>query len=316
MKIKTINKVISKKFDDFLSSIQDQEVKTLIRKNTMISGGCIASMLLKEPVNDFDLYFTNKETVLAGANYYAKKLLEEHEDLDIHVIDTDQYDQMEKEKREYYQGRGFTQNGRVGIFCKNQKFDETEVDQDDFLDLMEEEAEARKTENSDDKPKYRVRFISPSAISLSHHVQIVLRFYGSPEEVHKNFDFVHCTNYWLSEGPALVLKQKALESLLTRELMYVGSKYPICSMIRIRKFTLRGWTCNAGNYLKIAHQISKLDLEHIPTLEDQLIGVDVAHFAAFIEALKRAQKAHQDEAKAFVLTYDYVCEIIDRIFND
>ena len=95
-------------------------------------------------------------------------------------------------------------------------------------------------------------FLSSNAITLSDRIQIVIRFYGDPEEIHKNFDFVHCTNYWLSWNNSLETSDKALESLLAKELYYMGSKYPICSVIRTRKFLRKGWHINAGQYLKMA----------------------------------------------------------------
>ncbi len=73
MKAKTIKKVISQKIDDWISSIEDEAVRELARKNTIVTGGCIASMLLKEPVNDYDLYFKNRETALAIAKYYVAR---------------------------------------------------------------------------------------------------------------------------------------------------------------------------------------------------------------------------------------------------
>jgi len=313
MKIKTINKVISKKFEDFASSITDDNVRALVQKNSLISGGCIASMLLREKVNDFDIYFTNKETALAVAHYYAGKMKESQgDDLDVHVVDVDLFPALPKETVEYYMGRGFSQPGRVGIFCKNQNY-ETETTEEELIDILEEVKEDLKKEEG---PKYRIQYASPNALSLSGNIQLILRFYGSPEEIHSNYDFAHCTNYWLSSDNKLHLNQKALESILTKDLQYVGSKYPICSMIRIRKFINRGWTCNAGNHLKIAYQISKLNLEDVPTLEDQLIGVDVGYFISFISAMKSAQQAHQNDGKTFVITYQYISEIIDRIFND
>lgn len=314
MKIKTINKILIKKFNSFLDSITDKDVKNLLQKNSLISGGCIASMLQQEKVNDYDIYLTNKETALSVANYYAAKMKEQDSDLDIHVIDTDTYDTLDEKTRNYYKGRGFTQPGRIGIFCKDQSY-ETETTEEEIIDLMEEVKEEQ-AKQEDKAPKYRVQYVSPNAISLSHNVQIILRFYGTPEEIHSNYDFVHCTNYWLSMGQKLVLNQKALESIITKELQYVGSKYPIASMIRIRKFIQRGWTCNAGVHLKIAFQISKIDMEDVSVLEDQLVGVDVGYFIAFINAMKAAQVAHQDDDKTFVITYSYICELIDRIFSD
>ena len=152
--------------------------------------------------------------------------------------------------------------------------------------------------------------MSSNAITLSGKIQIVIRFYGDPEEIHQHYDYVHCTNYWTSKEGELVLKQPALEALLARELIYVGSKYPIASMIRTRKFINRGWTINAGQYLKMAYQVHKLDLNDPNVLEDQLTGVDVAYFLQLIDALRSHKEAHPD----FVLNYGYLATIIDKMF--
>ncbi len=45
----------------------------MVKKNSMITGGSIVSMLLNEPVNDYDVYFTNRETVKAVAKYYVDR---------------------------------------------------------------------------------------------------------------------------------------------------------------------------------------------------------------------------------------------------
>jgi len=103
-----------------------------------------------------------------------------------------------------------------------------------------------------------------------------------------------------------VLKAEALEALLTKELRYVGSRYPICSMIRVRKFVGRQWTINAGQILKMAMQISKLDLTDINVLEDQLTGVDAAYFCEVIAKMR--------EKDASVVNSAYLIEIIDRMF--
>ncbi len=148
--------------------------------------------------------------------------------------------------------------------------------------------------------------MSTNAITLSHKVQVVLRFYGEPEEIHKNYDFVHCTNYWSSWDGKLTLHQPSLESLLAKELRYVGSKYPICSLFRLRKFIQRGWTVNAGQILKIAFQVSELNLSDFTVLEDQLTGVDVAYFVQIIDKLKDKDPEKVNAA--------YLVEIIDRMF--
>ncbi len=92
-------------------------------------------------------------------------------------------------------------------------------------------------------------------------------------------------------------------------MIYIGSKYPVCSLFRIRKFINRGWTINAGQILKIAMQISDLNLQDINVLEDQLIGVDSLYFMNLIKLFREKQKKGD-----FVLTTSYVMSIIDKIF--
>jgi len=159
--------------------------------------------------------------------------------------------------------------------------------------------------------KYRVQYITSNAITLSDQIQIVLRFQGDPEEIHKNYDFVHCTNYWVSDAKKLVLRQEALECILAKELRYIGSRYPLCSVIRLRKFISRGWTVNAGQILKMLFQVSQLDLTDPVVLEDQLVGVDSAYFSQVISQLK-----NRVDEKGNPINVDgtYLCTLIDKIF--
>lgn len=104
----------------------------------------------------------------------------------------------------------------------------------------------------------------------------------------------------------MILRPTALEALLARELRYVGSKYPLCSMIRVRKFVARGWSINAGQILKMAMQISALDLTDVKVLEDQLTGVDAAYFMEVMAKLKASDPEKVNSA--------YLIEIVDRMF--
>ena len=153
-------------------------------------------------------------------------------------------------------------------------------------------------------------FLSTNAITLTNDIQLVLRFYGEPEEIHKNYDFIHATNYWTSKDNRLVLNPKALECILTKELLYNGSKYPLCSIIRTKKFVRRGWTINAGQYLKMALQLNELDLLDPVVLEEQLTGVDSAFFTMFIRWF-RSNK--QDLGRTEIVPY--LTTVIDRIFD-
>lgn len=315
MKRKTINQVINKKFDEFLNSITDEATKNLVEKNSIITGGCIASMLLQEQVNDFDIYFTNKETVLAVSKYYVNKfldmgnikhsdgrdvlieVLEDNDRVKIHIKSAGIASETSGENYEYFESR-------------------PEQEADDYIQKVVEAVSLsdEKELNIPADRRYRPVFLSQNAITLSDKIQIIIRFYGEPDNIHQHYDYVHCTNYWTSNDRKLTLKQEALESLMAKELVYIGSKYPLCSIIRTRKFLKRGFTINAGQYLKMCFQISQMDLTNLDVLEDQLIGVDVAYFQQLINGLKEHAAREKEDGKEFTLEYGYLATIIDKIF--
>lgn len=314
MKAKTIAKVIRAKVDEWLASIEDENVRKLAEKNTIVTGGCIASMLLREKINDFDLYFRNRETTQAVAEYYVKRFQPKNRHgIPVAItVDTRRDDRITV----YIKSAGIaSEDGTTKDYEYFESSPEGEAGQyvgdvmsgaGNVQDAYEETEQLALQTEDDGKPKYRPVFMSTNAITLSHRVQIIMRFYGEPDEIHTNYDFVHCTNYWTSWDDQLTLKPKALEALLSHELVYVGSKYPICSLIRLRKFIGRGWTVNAGQVLKMVMQIKDLDLYNFDVMRDQLTGVDAAYFVEVLSKLKEKDPDKINQA--------YLIEIIDRMF--
>jgi hypothetical protein len=309
MKAKTINSIISHKINTWLETIEDQYLKQKLRKNVIVTGGCIASMLLGEDVNDFDIYLRDHRTAKAVAEYYVSRFIAKKgnatQSSDLEVTD---------------------ENGRIKIVARSTGVAKEEAVEAKYLDIatgdnteyiakvLDNPAEIEDTHEDTEiavqanpsEKQYRPVFLSSNAITLSNKIQIVLRFYGEPEEIHGNYDFAHCMNYWTSWNKELVLKQDALESLLSKELKYVGSLYPVCSVVRLRKFISRGWRINAGQILKMAMQISALDMTDLNVLEDQLTGVDTSYFVQLIKGLREKDPDKVDTA--------YLVEIINRIF--
>lgn len=263
MKTKTIKQVLRKKIDQWLESIEDEELRERARANTVVMGGCIASMLLREKPNDYDVYFTDFGTARDIARYYAAKFVkldntgiripiaveadEDSKRVSV-VVESAGVATEESNGKEYhfFEGRA---DGEAGEYVSEIMGGEDPELLGEIQDIAEEESESAKSVEAG--KSYRPVFLSTNAISLSDKIQIVLRFIGSPEEILKNYDYVHCTNYWTSKDSALVLNQPALEALLSKELRYVGSLYPICSIFRMRKFINRGWTINTGQILKM-----------------------------------------------------------------
>lgn len=295
MKKKTINAIISKKIKEWLDSIEDKELVKKIQGDIVVTGGCITSMLLNEEINDFDIYFKTKESLLSICQYYCQKFNQSN----------DRIAKVEDHE------------GRLKIFIQSSGIaedsdsiaDQNEYSVDDYLKAVNS-ADEIPVQTIEQKEKYKPVFMSTNAITLSGKIQIVVRFYGNPDEIHENYDFVHATNYW-TQDTKTVLKQEALEAIMNKDLHYIGSKYPICSLVRTRKFIKRGWNINAGQFVKMAFQISQLDLTNLEVFEDQLVGVDSLYFLSFIEALKTKMEKEPD----FKLDQQYLTTVIDKIFG-
>ncbi len=73
MKAKNIKSVCKNKIRDLCEHIDDPKVAEAVLNNSIITGGAIASMLLGEPVNDFDIYFRDRETTILVADYFVAK---------------------------------------------------------------------------------------------------------------------------------------------------------------------------------------------------------------------------------------------------
>ena len=314
MKTRTVKAIIAGKIQDWLKSIEDEDLRKLAEQNTVVTGGCIVSLLTQQKVNDYDIYFRTKDCARKVAEYYVakfkanppSKFKDQNRDVDIFVEDKDDH------IRVVVKSQGIASEHGTSDY---QYFESVPDEQgESFIEQVTSNLEAADEIKAPEstRGKYRPIFMSGNAITLSGGVQLVLRFIGEPETIHKFYDFVHCTCYWKSWDGEMVLPQAALEAILTKELRYVGSKYPLCSVIRIRKFVARGWTINAGQILKMVMQLQDLDLRNVEVLEDQLTGVDAAYFMQVINRLREKQREDGTEGQPIDSTY--LVTLIDKLF--
>ena len=298
MKSKTIKNTISNKINDWLEHIDDDEIKKVIKNETIVTGGAIASMLLQENVNDFDIYFKSKSAVKKICQYYQKLLEKDFEQKPYDILDGKDWCGFD------YYNFNISEFGEEFSYAKARAAHLLE--QDRIKLFPRDENGFLKIDNEEEK-KYYPKFISPNAITLDNDIQLIIRFHGSPNKIHENYDFVHATNYYTYNNHKLVLRKDALQSLLEKELKYIGSKYPITSLIRTKKFVRKGFSIGAGEYLKMAYQVSNLNLNDVVVLEDQLAGVDIVYFEELIKILKETNTE---------LNYNRLAKIIDKIFFD
>lgn len=302
LKRRTIKQIIEKKLDEWQFTLPD-ELRANIQDHIIVTGGCIASLLLGEQVNDFDLYCDDTNTAIKLAQHYV-----------------DKFNQKRTLKSNYTKVPFVNiKDGRVSIYVKSSGAAGESEDGSDYRYFEGDPADSEgakeyveqvtKELNKSGTEKYHPIFLSENAITLSDKVQIVIRFTGNPEEIHRNYDYIHAVNYYYSKTRQLVLKAEALESLLAKNLIYQGSLYPVCSLFRMRKFMDRGWRISAGEITKMAMQISELDLKNPFVLREQLIGVDAAYFHELLRLIEEWK--NNNEGKS--IDSSYVIQLIDQL---
>lgn len=325
MNSKITNLAICRHFNKWVASIEKPEIQKLVQENTIVTGGCIVSMLLNEEVNDFDVYFRTESAALRICEYYVEQFKQnpptrfkaQHGD-GVQIRVESKGDRIKivvksagvagaegADNYQYFETlpQGLTDEAQAE-FLQQAMQNTTDLDEHP-LEMLEKTVQEDPEEEKKRK-KFRPVFLTSNAITLTDKVQLVVRFFGEPDQIHENYDFVHCTSYWTSWDRKLTLRPEAIEAILAKQLRYVGSKYPICSVIRTRKFIRRGWTINAGQLLKMCFQISKLDLTDVDVLEEQLVGVDAAYFTELIRMLRDQDPKSVDSS--------YLMTVIDKIF--
>lgn len=303
------------KLDEWVDTIDDVFVQAAIRRDAIVTGGSIVSLLLGERINDFDIYFKTKSTTLMVANYYVNKWNADK------TKNNGNWNPPIVRERKETNIRGVVED-IVEIYVTSSGVVQTDEDSSDNYDMfangqVEESAQeildkAKVVDSTEEKEPYRVVFMSANAITLSDSIQIITRFYGSPEEIHKNFDFAHATSCYDYKENSLTTPEIALQCILSKTLHYTGSLYPIASVFRAKKFIERGWRISAGELIKMCFQISKLDLSDMKTLKQQLTGVDMMYLHMLVGAIQQWRDASADNVD---IDSAYVVEIIDRIFG-
>lgn len=313
MKARQIEKVIREKIAALASD--HPEIQDDLLKHSIVTGGCIASMFLKEKVNDFDLYFSNIGALTRVISYFGKQTNAQYlvaytagttlpsEGLLRHIRGTGHWENEYNKEDDETAVTLPASNDTTWFALYSDVTALQECKNIAYIALYYKSCGFWTASAHEDKKTHVIKFASANAVTLSDKVQLVFRFYGPPEEIHKNYDFVHATNYWTLEG-GLVTHAEALEAILARELIYKGSRFPLASIFRTRKFIHRGWTMHIGHYVKMAMQLNEFDLRDIHTLREQLTGVD----AAYLNLLIMKAEKHNEP-----ITSSWVCELVDAI---
>ena len=238
---KAIKSICRHKIDDLCKYISkdDKELAEDLRKHCFVSGGAITSLLQGEQPNDFDIYIDNLDVLYKICVYYTNQWNNNHKRKKSFTI-LKHNDEYNNRIEIQVTSSGIVNDNDVDTQDEDYNIDEQDDNIDDIID---------------DKIKYRVRCITSNAISLSDDIQIICRFCGNPEQIFKNYDFIHTMQAYTRMDDNLILNTNSLVSIMCKRLQYQGSLFPICSLFRMRKFIKRGWTISSMEIFKIAYQI-------------------------------------------------------------
>lgn len=303
---KTMKKGLKSKINAWANSVTDGAVKEAILKDTIITGGAIVSLVNNETPNDYDIYFRTFKALKLVTEYYVNEFNRVRTAVKANV----KIFSGKTSACDYIPNDGI-QRSHVDI-CSTCNSDSWCPQGKRIIAQVESTGKDYLPSNRKDNGKYLPTYITPNAITLTDDIQFILRFYGNANEIHKNYDFVHCTGYYESGTNNVTISSKVYECIINKTLRYQGSLYPFCSIVRLRKFIARGYTINAGEIAKMCIQLSQLNLKNIEVLEDQLTGVDMLYFSNIINHFKEwiAEDSNNE------LNAEFMCSVIDKVFND
>ena len=238
---------IQQKCDAVIELLQDvipSQIHAVPKSYAILTGGAIPSWLQGETPKDYDIFFTNINTLKKVMSRYApilSKLLQYEVGI-VEYIDTRALPAVR-----------FNIQGLKVIPDNERIIEGTKVNHTNY---------------------YRVKSVSANAISFYNGIQIVTRFYGDAKQIHSTFDFEHLKNYY-QDGH---LHMDVATTLLAvdKKLVYTGSHYPIAAMFRTLKLQKRGYHISRNQLVKIMLDIAGLNLTNPEVLEDQLGGVYIA----------------------------------------
>ena len=149
------------------------------------------------------------------------------------------------------------------------------------LDLLKSKRHSRKTP--------QVVFVTPNAISFLYkelRIQIITAFTMDPEHLFDKFDFTVCMCSWMPANNSFEASDKFFEHIAERRLVVnVGTEYPICSLVRVFKYQVKGYFISGTDIIVLALAIHALKLETYAELKRQLEGIDTLFLKGLTDLL-------------------------------
>jgi len=154
--------------------------------------------------------------------------------------------------------------------------------------------------------RFKINLITENSVNLSDKIQLVTKFTGEPEKIVKSFDWKHIKSYYIYPDK-IIFSDDVYRLICEKELIYTGSKFPLSTLLRVRKYIKKGWTISTASMTHVVMDIVKTFLDKdkpiarkreawhedyvdewvefdVRGLVDQLNGIDPLDIQARLEA--------------------------------
>ncbi len=162
------------------------------------------------------------------------------------------------------------------------------------IDLyMEDPSKQEEIEKFLEGKCYQKEFVTDTAISFFrqvgtrvYHVQLILAFTGSPEQIFDSFDFTVCAGAYSFHRNDFVLHPRFLPDIAKKLLVYMGgSRYPICALYRVIKYQQKGYICKGSTIMHLALAVNALVIDNYKDLKKHLRGIDTLFMQGYLEKM-------------------------------
>lgn len=114
---------------------------------------------------------------------------------------------------------------------------------------------------------------------------------GKPEDIFKHFDYTICMGAYSFKNDSFYFHDDFFKHLAQRRLVFnPGTKFPISSLVRIKKYMERGYSISGIEIIKIALQIQQLSILTNKDLANQLGGIDVLLLDSLLKEMRTDEK--------------------------
>lgn len=218
----------------FSSSISDNYIKELVQKDTYIAGGAIASLIHYDRPKDYDLFFTNKESMNKVIQYFVNQ-----------------------------------HNIRFAGTNKKNKIN-TIIDENGKIKLLQSR-EFVVSDDEDNKEMNPVVF-SSRAISFPNRIQLIIDADDEETKTYHRFDFVHSMSNYVPKDNTLNVPEYVLRVIENNELVYnIQGTNPVGSARRLLRFIERGWKISRKEHNKLLRNVSELKIEQSELWDEEYV---------------------------------------------